>query len=65
MIARLTEPRPAYHPHYTFGRSSVGCVLPAGTEVIITGLNEMDRMTAKTKTGFVLSVGIDEVEEKF
>ncbi len=63
MLATLTEARPAYHPHFTEGRSSIGCVLPAGTEVIITGLNEQDRMTAKTRTGYVLNVGVDEVVE--
>ncbi len=60
MIAKLTEARPAQHPCYTQGK-----ILPAGTEVIITGFNEMDRMTAKTKTGFFLNVGVDEVVEVY
>ncbi len=60
MTAILTEARPAYHPCYTEAK-----ILPAGTEIIITGFNEMDRMTATTKTGFSLNVGIDECVENY
>jgi len=40
-------------------------MLPAGTEIIITGFNAMDRMTATTKTGFSLNVGVDECVESY
>jgi hypothetical protein len=60
MTAILTEARPAYHPCYTDAK-----MLPAGTEIIITGFNAMDRMIAKTRTGFSLNVGVDECVESY
>ena len=57
MKAKLAVSRPGYKNEAVEPR-----IIPTGEEVKVTGNNELGRMTAITKEGYVLNFSQDEAE---